>query len=689
MATNVKKQQKQAKPAGRQKTDNGQDARTVARADNENILRLVADEDGHLIYASKALLKKIDKEKLQDNLPETGLKLFDIMVFDEPDEAFRTTQLFSPIQEGRWIDSLQEGTHTVTLAGQDHLTPLSFKKIDMGNNRTYVMAAAPDKKGSPSPENINDFTARLLKQAGAVPKKTERQKISAHSKEGELRHFLNMSNDLMAISSGDGLFKRVNNSFNDILGYRDKELRTMSFMDIVFPDDRPHVRTSLYSMMHDESDEGQIIDFESRMVAKNGDIKWMEWRQKRSQSVIYSVGRDVTAIKRQQSALARQAMQLSEAQALGHMGHWYWKVGASDIEWSDEIYRIFGVGTEDFQPTLDNLNDMLHRRDIGRLLQAFQRAIIEKNNYDMEFRALRPNGEVRYIRCEGKCELDEEGDVIALFGIMQDITERTLYERDLREAKEAAEHAYAAKSQFLANMSHELRTPLNAIIGFSEMMQRQLLGPIGTERYLDYIAGIRESGEHLLDLISDILDMSKIEAGKYELDLEEINLSKVIRLAVHMMEGRALDSNVKITVNIENEDRTIIADRRAIMQVALNLLSNAVKFTEPGGNVEIECVEREDYLSLKIHDTGIGIPANKLKNITQPFEQAANHYTRKHDGTGLGLAITKDLVVLHGGSLHIDSTVGVGTSVTVRLPYDAYAQNKKNGTQEGKKEHTG
>lgn len=687
MATNVKKLPKQAKLVSQKKTTGRQGARPAAQADSENVLRLVADEDGHLIYASKALLKKIGQENLRDGIADEKLALFDIMVFDEPDEAFRTTQLFSPIQEGRWIDSLQEGTHTVTLTGQDGPISLSFKKIDMGDHRTYVMVAAPDQKGTAAPENINDFTARLLKQSGAAPQKTERQKISAQSKEGELRHFLNMSNDLMAISSADGLFKRVNNSFNDILGYRDKELRTMSFMDIVYPDDRPHVRTSLYSMMHDESDEGQIIDFESRMVASNGDIKWMEWRQKRSQGIIYSVGRDVTAIKRQQSALARQAMQLSEAQALGHMGHWYWKVGAGDIEWSDEIYRIFGVATDEFQPTLDNLNDMLHRRDIGRLLQAFQRAIIEKNNYDMEFRALRPNGEVRYIRCEGKCELDEEGDVIALFGIMQDITERTLYERDLREAKEAAEHAYAAKSQFLANMSHELRTPLNAIIGFSEMMQRQLLGPIGTERYLDYIAGIRESGEHLLDLISDILDMSKIEAGKYELDLEEINLSKVIRLAVHMMEGRALDSNVKITVNIENEDRTIIADRRAIMQVALNLLSNAVKFTEPGGHVEIECIEREDYLSLKIHDTGIGIPANKLKNITQPFEQAANHYTRKHDGTGLGLAITKDLVVLHGGSLHIDSTVGVGTSVTVRLPYDAYAQNKKNGKQ-GKEKAT-
>lgn len=684
MAANVKKRTNSTKKTGSPAAAAPAGRKSV-QTDPETVMRLIADEQGRILYASDLLLKTTGRKLEQDKLPAAEITLLDILSFDEPDEAFRTAHFFNPLQDGRWIDSLQEGVHRITLAGQEKSIFMAFQKIDTGKDRTYVIAA-PVQEGETPLADGDDFTARLLKQIAGRQAEPERRKISGTSKEGELRHFLNMSNDLMAISSADGFFKRVNNSFNDILGYADKELRQMAFIDLVMPDDRPHVRTSLYSMMHDEAGNGQIIDFESRMVARDGGIKWMEWRQKRVQGIIYSVGRDVTAIKQQQTALARQAMQLSEAQALGHMGHWYWKVGASDIEWSEEIYRIFGVATEEFQPSLDNLNDMLHRRDIGRLLQAFQRAIIEKNNYDMEFRALRPNGEVRYIRCEGKCELDEEGDVIALFGIMQDITERTLHERDLREAKESAEHAYAAKSQFLANMSHELRTPLNAIIGFSEMMQRQLLGPIGTDRYLDYIAGIRESGEHLLDLISDILDMSKIEAGKYELDLEELNLSKIIRLAVHMMEGRALDSNVKISVNIDNEDRTVIADRRAVMQVILNILSNAVKFTEPGGQVDIECIEREDYLSLKIHDNGIGIPANKLKTITQPFEQAANHYTRKHDGTGLGLAITKDLVVLHGGSLHIDSSVGVGTSVTVRLPYDAYSHRKKQSAASAEQE---
>jgi two-component system cell cycle sensor histidine kinase PleC len=646
--------------------------------DAEKTPRLVVDDNGYIIYASEAfldMLKMSGKEVLKK-------PLIDVISFYEPDEVFRSVNLFSSVNESKWLDSLQEGIHSIKFKGKKNPEKFCFNKIYTGDKKAYLLAY--HEKDKVNQKQFAPYVLEKITKLQDNKKTNKKQKINAESNEGELRHFLNMSNDLMSISSVDSHFMRVNNTFNEILGYEDKELRKMTFIDLVYADDRPHVRNSLYSMMHDESSEDQIIDFEARMIARDGTIKWMEWRQKRSQNLIYSVARDVTNIKKHETALRRQATQLSEAQAIGHMGHWYWKVGADDIEWSEEIFRIFGVHSKDFKPSLDNLNDMLHRRDIGRLLQAFQRAIIEKNNYDMEFRAIRPDGEIRYIRCEGKCEYDEDGDVIALFGIMQDITERTLHERDLREAKESAEQAYAAKTQFLANMSHELRTPLNAIIGFSEMMQRQLLGPIGTEKYLDYIAGIRESGEHLLDLISDILDMSKIEAGKYELDLEEVNVSKIIRLATHMMEGRALDSEIKISIDIKNEDLIIIADRRAIMQVILNLLSNAVKFTEPGGEVNIESIERTDYLSIKIHDTGIGIPANKLKTITQPFEQAASHYTRRHDGTGLGLSITKDLIDLHGGSLHIDSTVGIGTSVTVRLPYDAHKQIKRRKKQDYK-----
>lgn len=369
------------------------------------------------------------------------------------------------------------------------------------------------------------------------------------------------------------------------------------------------------------------------------------------------------------ATLTRQRKRLSEAEAIANIGQWHWRVGQDNLSFSDQLYVIFGLDSNTFSPTLNNVTEMIHKDDADRMMQVFQRAIIEQQNYDMDFRINTLSDETRYIRCEGRCQTDKEGDVIALYGIMQDVTETRQREIDLRQAKDTAERAYAAKSQFLANMSHELRTPLNAVIGFSEMMERQLLGPIGTEKYLEYITGIRESGEHLLDLISDILDMSKIEAGKYELALEQFNIAKTIRLAVHMIEGRALDNAIKINIALDNEDLKIVADRRAVMQMILNLLSNAVKFSNQNGVINVTLKEHEDSLSINVEDNGIGIPANKLANITMPFEQAQVDYKKEYEGTGLGLSITKELSESHGGSLDIQSTLDVGTIVTIHLPY--------------------
>jgi two-component system cell cycle sensor histidine kinase PleC len=631
----------------------------------EEDARFITDESGAIIHSTDgfAALTGLAADKSK------GRPLSDLVKFEDPDAVARGP-LFG-VEDRVYIDIVSEGVHKVRFPGKrDAVAYIRFDKIAAADSRRYLVGSASLKEedaGSPFVGAVRSFLDENARPPAAPG--------------AELPHFMDMSHEVMAVSGRDGHFARVNAAFTKVLGYSGEELKAMRFVDLVHAEDRVHIRASLQSVMRDDAHDGRIIDFETRVTAKDGGTRWIEWRQKRSNDAIYSVGRDVTAMKSHEAALRKQEQQLSEAQAIGHMGHWYWKVGAETIEWSDEIYRIFGVARGTFRPGLESVNALLHKRDIGRMMQAFQRAIIEKNNYEMEFRVLRPGGDMRYIRCEGRCELDDGGDVISLFGVMQDITERTIYETDLRDAKEAAERAYAAKSQFLANMSHELRTPLNAIIGFSEMMQRQLLGPIGTEKYIDYIAGIRESGEHLLDLISDILDMSKIEAGKYELDLEELNVGKIIRLAAHMMEGRAQDAKIKISIDVRKEDMLVVADRRAFMQILLNLLSNAVKFTDPGGLVRIECIERPDYLSIKVCDNGIGIPANKLKLITRPFEQAASHYTRDHQGTGLGLAITKDLIELHGGSLHIDSTVGAGTTVTVRMPYDAYVHVKNRGQE--------
>ncbi len=492
--------------------------------------------------------------------------------------------------------------------------------------------------------------------------------------------FSGLTQDLLIACDQEGTILRHNAALKPLLKGKSAMSgdwgETVNILDIIHADDRPAMRATVLRLFQSAEPEislhdlgPQRISTEARLQGHDGRIVWMDWRVQANGDNLYFLGRDITSVKKHERALMRRETELSEAQALARMGHWRWEVGQTDLVWSMQIFRIFGKDPKTFVPTLDNLNALILRRDLGRMVQAFQRAILEKNDYDIEFRLQRESGEIRYIRCEGRCELDHDGDVTALYGIMQDITEQRLYEQELKDAKDSAEQAYAAKSRFLANMSHELRTPLNAIIGFSDMMERQLLGPLGNERYLDYISGIRQSGEHLLDLITDILDMSKIEAGKYELNIEAVNVAKVIRLSVHMMEGRALDSNLKLKTDIEDDDIVIQADRRAVMQVLLNLLSNAVKFTEPGGEVTVTCRREETHCVIEVTDTGIGIPAHKLHLVMRPFEQVSNAYNRSHEGSGLGLSITKNLIELHGGAITMDSKLGLGTSVAIRLPY--------------------
>jgi two-component system, cell cycle sensor histidine kinase PleC len=235
------------------------------------------------------------------------------------------------------------------------------------------------------------------------------------------------------------------------------------------------------------------------------------------------------------------------------------------------------------------------------------------------------------------------------------------------EEKTRAEEANQTKSKFLANMSHELRTPLNAIIGFSEIMEAQMFGPLGAEKYGEYSRDIKESGQYLLDVINDILDMSKIEAGGIRLTIEDVDLDPVLADCMRVVSGRASEKRLKLKSEIAPAIH-LNADRRALKQIALNLLSNAVKFTPEGGAVTVRGHERGGTVTIAIQDTGIGIPKTALHKLGRPFEQVESQLTKRHQGSGLGLAIAKSLVEIHGGAMRIFSTLGSGTTVMVRLP---------------------
>ncbi|MGI6851580.1 PAS domain-containing sensor histidine kinase [Mesorhizobium sp. 1B3] len=239
--------------------------------------------------------------------------------------------------------------------------------------------------------------------------------------------------------------------------------------------------------------------------------------------------------------------------------------------------------------------------------------------------------------------------------------------RKYMKETERAEAANRAKSEFLANMSHELRTPLNAIIGFSELMDSALFGPLGAPKYEEYVKDIHSSGTYLLGVINDILDMSKIEAGQFSMDSEEIDLCPLIHETVRVISLQAAGKSITIETEIA-ETMRLYADRRAIKQIVINLLSNAVKFTGQGGRITVRARNVANAMMLSIEDTGCGIPRDALNKLGRPFEQVQNQFSKNHTGSGLGLAISRSLAELHGGALKIRSTEGVGTIVSVRIP---------------------
>ncbi|MDY0881797.1 tetratricopeptide repeat-containing sensor histidine kinase [Dongia soli] len=253
----------------------------------------------------------------------------------------------------------------------------------------------------------------------------------------------------------------------------------------------------------------------------------------------------------------------------------------------------------------------------------------------------------------------------------REAVERRNITESLLEAKRNAELASRSKSEFLANISHELRTPLNAIIGFSEAMMLEMFGPLDDGPYRSYAVDIHKSGHLLLSLINDILDLSKIEAGKHRLQIEEVDLFEVLQGALRLVEQRARDAKLRLALQMPPRRPRLQADRRAVTQMVLNLLSNAVKFTPSGGSILLSCTPLGANVLITVQDTGIGMEKDDLPVALSAFGQLDNAYTRGHRGTGLGLPMVKALAELHGGSLEIDTAPGRGTTVTISLPSES------------------
>ncbi|MEH2251898.1 PAS domain S-box protein [Nostoc sp.] len=303
-----------------------------------------------------------------------------------------------------------------------------------------------------------------------------------------------------------------------------------------------------------------------------------------------------------------------------------------------------------------------------------QEQLVERHRIEMERRCLHQNGSLVWTHISVSVIPGSNGEPEFFLAMIEDITERKQTELKLRASQEAAETANRAKSEFLATMSHELRTPLNAIMGLSQLLQQEIVGSLN-EKQNEYVNSIYSSGEHLLALINDILDLSKVEAGKEELLLSPLPVLEICNYAIWTVRDRALEKGLQLTSEIDLEADICIADDRRIKQMLLNLLTNAIKFT-PAGQVSLVVKKVPQGITFIVSDTGIGIDSNQFQFLFEPFKQLDSRLNRQYEGTGLGLALTRKLARLHGGDVTFTSTWGKGSQFTLFLPNPVHLRDQ-------------
>jgi PAS domain S-box-containing protein len=378
---------------------------------------------------------------------------------------------------------------------------------------------------------------------------------------------------------------------------------------------------------------------------------------------------DVTDRHKAVAALRRSESYLAEAQRIARLGNWEWDIPTGRIDWSAETHRIFGMPETAFEPTYRFFLERVHPQDRSDVEEAFRNVLSGDMRCSIAHRILLPNGAERFVQLEAEIARDDEGRPLRMIGTVQDVTERYRIERELQMAKDQAEAANRSKSEFLANMSHELRTPLNAIIGFSEIIAGNLLGPMDEARYREYARDIYDSGHHLLNVVNDILDLSRIETGRISLKEQAFALGEMAEFCLRMVSDRVRAGSLRMEKDVPASLPLLYADERLCKQVLLNLLANAIKFTPEGGVIRVEVRYDEDgSLGFAVRDNGIGIKAEDVERVLKPFVQIESHMSRRYQGVGLGLALASDFARLHDGKLWLESAPGQGTSVIVRFP---------------------
>ncbi len=486
------------------------------------------------------------------------------------------------------------------------------------------------------------------------------------------RQFGEHSSDVFwAVELRDGRIEPiyVNPAFEKVWGLS-AEVIYESFNNLIqsiHPEDKERFQTAITKLTVEK------FDIEYRIIrANDGEVRWIHDRGysvKNEQGEVYrfiGVAQDITKKKLVEQEIHEQNDILHTIGSMAKVGGWRVDLATMTPIWSEEVYRIHEVEIG-HQPALEEAINFYAPEARSVITKAFQNCASEGIPYDVELPFITAKGNRLWVRAIGRAE-QKNGQVTRIYGGFQDITSQKEVSLQLEEARQLAEQSSVAKTRFLANMSHEIRTPLHAIVGFSQILLKQSEKHQFSQKVLQYLEFIKLSGEHLTAIINNILDLSKIEAGKMDISEENVNLRKLVEKVFHIHQIEAQNKDIQLVYECDDQLPEIIrTDSTKLNQVLMNLTANAIKFSSKG-KIHLQVSRTDEHVVFAVQDQGIGIVEEHQSVIFEAFEQAESSTTRQFGGTGLGLTITKQLVDLLGGRIWFESQVGEGTTFYVQIP---------------------
>ncbi|WP_342305166.1 PAS domain S-box protein [Methanolobus sp. ZRKC5] len=467
----------------------------------------------------------------------------------------------------------------------------------------------------------------------------------------------------------DFMIKYANQKMLDMTNYSFDEANELPLMNLISPEHIDLVKKRYVKRLRGEAIQS---GYEVDIVSKDGNKIPVEI----SASTIHYKGkpadmaiiRDISERKKVNAALMESEKKYRELTENISELVYCMNPGTFAVTYINQaVEDIFGYTVEEWLSNPDSWESSICPEDIGKVLSKYEQMKVILENGVIEYRIIRKDGTIRWVEDHVSWLVDREANAVSVNGILHDVTKRKEAEIALINAKNTAESANKIKSEFIANMNHELRTPLNSIIGFSDFLLENRIGSLN-EKQSKYISNVSNSGKHLLNVINDILDISKIEAGKMELQHKKFSIRETLDDVEAIVSLLAEKKNICLSTSLEANDLYIKADKLKLTQVLFNLVSNAIKFTDNEGSVVVDVQDKGNSVSFLISDTGIGISKNQYEKVFEPFTQVDYSTTRLYGGTGLGLTLVKKFVEMHDGEVWIKSELGEGTTIGFSIP---------------------